>query len=352
MSRRATSLLVASIVLVAMVSVAFMVPMPYVVQSPGVTENTLGTFDGKPVIRISGHKTYKVSGHLELTTVQVTSPGYRPRLPDVLAAWISPDKAVIPRDVYYPPKQTVEEAEKETRADMVDSQTKAIAAGLSEAGIEAYLVTVTDVTDGAPAQDVLQKGDVITSVDGVGIASSAQAVEAIRAVTPGSLIRLGIERSGAPSVVSLTTQANPEDSERSQIGATLSEAFDPPFDVEIKLGLDIVGPSAGLMFSLAIYDLLTPGELTGGRFVAGTGTIDVTGHVGKIGGIRQKIAGAFKGGEGASVFLVPADNCVEAAGSDLATEVMLVKVATINQAVRALESIEGGDTSSLTLCEP
>ena len=344
------SLLVASLVLAAMVAVAFMVPMPYVVQSPGVTENTLGTANGKSVIRISGHKIYAVSGHLELTTVQVTSPEYQPRLPDVLAAWISQEQAVVPRDVIYPPEQSVKDVQEQTETEMLDSQTAAVVAGLGEVGIDALAVTITEVSDGAPAQGVLKSGDVITDVDGAGVASSEQAITAIRDVEPGSLVRLGIERGGAPSVVSLTTRANPDDERISQIGASLTEVYDPPFKVKIKLGQDIGGPSAGLMFSLAIYDLLTPGQLTGGRFIAGTGTIEVSGEVGAIGGIRQKIAGAYKDGEGASVFLVPADNCDEAGGSDLADDVMLVRVGTIDQAVVALESIDAGDTSSLTMC--
>jgi len=350
MSRRSMSLLVASLVLAAMVAVAFMVPMPYVVQSPGVTENTLGTANGKSVIRISGHKIYAVSGHLELTTVQVTSPEYQPRLPDVLAAWISQEQAVVPRDVIYPPEQSVKDVQEQTETEMLDSQTAAVVAGLGEVGIDALAVTITEVSDGAPAQGVLKSGDVITDVDGAGVASSEQAITAIRDVEPGSLVRLGIERGGAPSVVSLTTRANPDDERISQIGASLTEVYDPPFKVKIKLGQDIGGPSAGLMFSLAIYDLLTPGQLTGGRFIAGTGTIEVSGEVGAIGGIRQKIAGAYKDGEGASVFLVPADNCDEAGGSDLADDVMLVRVGTIDQAVVALESIDAGDTSSLTMC--
>ena len=114
--------------------------------------------------------------------------------------------------------------------------------------------------------------------------------------------------------------------------------FDPPFDVSINLGQDIGGPSAGLIFSLAIYDKITPGALTGGRNIAGTGTIDVDGNVGEIGGIQQKIAGAY--GDGARTFLVPAANCAEAAGSSLADDVELIKVATLDQAVDALEGAQ------------
>ena len=84
-----------------------------------------------------------------------------------------------------------------------------------------------------------------------------------------------------------------------------------PFDVSVNINDDIGGPSAGLMFSLAIYDTLTPGSLTGGQVVAGTGTIDDGGQVGPIGGIQQKIAGAREAG--AQLFLVPPDNCADAA---------------------------------------
>src|SRR4028119_2276966 len=114
MSRRTASLTVASLVLVALVCVAVFVPMPYVVMSPGLTENTLGTVQGKPVIAVTGHRTYPTSGHLDLTTVSATSPGSPSRLPDILAAWWSSDEIVLPRDVVYPPEQSVQAGTRES----------------------------------------------------------------------------------------------------------------------------------------------------------------------------------------------------------------------------------------------
>ncbi len=348
MSRRSASLTLAAVLLVALVTVAFTVPMPYVVLSPGVTENTLGTYDGKPVIAISGHRTYLTSGHLDLTTVSVTSPDYQPRLPEILKAWWSRRQIVLPRDVIYPPEQTVSEVKQVNQQQMVNSQDAAIAAGLAEAGIDALSLEVSDVVAGTPADGELQKGDIITSVDGAAVESTADAVAAISDRAPGDTVTLGIVRAGQFRDVELATEPSPDDSQTARIGISLGEVVDPPFDVSIRLGQDIGGPSAGLMFSLAIYDLITPGELTGGRFVAGTGTIDPAGNVGLIGGIQQKIAGAYE--NRATVFLVPSGDCAEASQSDLANDVKLVKVSTIHQAVDALEALKAGDEGAVPQC--
>ncbi len=346
MSRRTTSLVVSGVVLVMLVVVAFSVPMPYVLESPGVTENTLGEFNGKKVIEIDGAKTYPVDGHLELTTVSVSRQDYEPRLPDVLSAWIADDQIVLPRDVVYPPEKSTQEVDKENKADMVASQSTAVVAGLTEAGIDPYAVTVKQVEPGAPAAGKLMASDEILAVDGGEIESIEAAVKAISAVDPGGPVALQVRRDGKRLRVEVTTEPSPDDPSAARIGITLG----PPVDVDIKLEQDIGGPSAGLVFSLAIYDMLTPGSLTGGRFVAGTGTIDTEGRVGPIGGIQQKIVGAYDDGRGASVFLVPADNCEEASSSDLADELLLVKVATVTEAIEALEAIEAGDEAALTLC--
>jgi len=346
MSRRTTSLVVSGVLLVMLVVVAFSIPMPYVVESPGITENTLGESNGKPVIEIEGAKIYPVNGHLELTTVSVSRQDYEPRLPDVLAAWIADDQIVLPRDVVYPPEKSTKEVDQENQAQMVDSQTTAVVAGLTEAGIDPYAVTVKQVEPGAPAAGKLTASDEILSVDGREIDSTEAAVKAISAVDPGAPVSLQVRRGDESLTVEVTTEPSPDDSSKARIGISLG----PPVDVNIKLAQDIGGPSAGLVFSLAIYDLLTPGSLTGGRFVAGTGTIDAEGHVGPIGGIQQKIVGSYDDGRGASVFLVPADNCEEAGGSDLADELLLVKVATVSEAVEALAAIEAGDEAALTLC--
>lgn len=349
MTRRTTSLVAAGIVLAALLAVSFFVPMPYVVMSPGLTENTLGSFNGARVITVEGHKTYPTSGRLDLTTVSVTAPDYSPRLNEVLSAWWAGDEIVVPRDVAYPPDQSVEDVEQTNQNDMASSQNSAIAAGLAQAGIDSVTVRIDDVESGAPADGVLQKGDTITSVDGRPVTSIDVAVAEISSVTPGDRIDLVVDRDGKAQTVQLTTEPSPDDESRSRVGVALGEVVDPPFDVKIKLGQRIGGPSAGTMFSLAIYDLITPGELTGGRFIAGTGTITAGGTVGVIGGVQQKIAGAYD--EGATVFLVPAGDCAEAAASDLAGKMMLVKVETLNDAVKALEALGTPDQKSIATCE-
>lgn len=348
MTRRTAALTVAVVLLVALVAVAFAAPLPYVVLAPGLTENTLGSHDGKPVISISGHRTYPTRGHLNLTTVSVTSPDYRPRLAEILRAWWSPSELVVPRDAVYAPDQSVQQVEKQSQSQMLGSQRAAIAAGLTAAGFNAYDVTVASVTKGAPADGVLRKGDVITAVDGKTVTSTQQVVNAITGRSPGDPVTIGIRRSGTERSLTLTTQAAPGDPKSARIGIRLGVAYNPPFDVKIRLGQKIGGPSAGLMFSLAVYDVLTPGALTGGRFVAGTGTIDPAGTVGVIGGIQQKIAGAYE--SGAKVFLVPSGDCAEAAASDLAGNIELVRVARLSDAISALHKIDAGNDAAVQRC--
>ena len=348
MTRRTTSLVTAGVVLACLLAVAFFRPMPYVVMSPGLTENTLGTYDGTKVITVQGHKVFPTSGHLNLTTVSVTSPEYSPRLSEVLNAWWSKDDIVMPRDVIYPPRQSVQDVVKQNQRDMTNSQNSAIAAGLAEAGIWSITPRINGVEKGAPAEGVLQKGDLVLTVDGTPVHSLDATVAAISDVKPGGETTLTIRRGTETKTVTLTTEASKDDPSKSRIGVILGEKFHPPFKVSINLGQDIGGPSAGTMFALAIYDLITPGKLTGGRFVAGTGTITSGGAVGPIGGVQQKIAGAYR--DGATVFLVPSGDCSEAAQSPLADKIKLIQVSTLDDAVQALKGLDSGNTSQITLC--
>jgi PDZ domain-containing protein len=122
--------------------------------------------------------------------------------------------------------------------------------------------------------------------------------------------------------------------------------YDLPVDVSLRTG-NVGGPSAGLMFSLAIYDVLTPGELTGGKEIAGTGTMEDDGTVGPIGGIRQKLVGAQAAG--ADFFLAPADNCSDVAGH-VPDGLRVVRVATFDEGLAAVRGIASGDGASLPTC--
>ena len=201
----------------------------------------------------------------------------------------------------------------------------------------------------AAAGQILQPGDEITAIDGKQVDTRDDVVAGITDLDPGTPVRVTYVRDGTTQTVTLKTVADTTGHAKSRIGIVLDpNEFDPPFDVNINLGQEIGGPSAGLMFSLAIYDMLTPGALTGGRFIAGTGTIDVDGNVGEIGGIQQKIAGAY--GDGARYFLVPASNCAEAAAASLAGKVQLINVSTLNDAIAALKTLDTGDASTIPRC--
>ncbi len=110
---------------------------------------------------------------------------------------------------------------------------------------------------------------------------------------------------------------------------------------------DVGGPSAGLMMTLGIIDLVTPASETGGRTIAGTGTIGTNGRVGAIGGIRFKMIGARRAG--ATWFLAPASNCDEVVGH-VPAGMRVVRVSTLSDAYSALVKIGKGDTSSLPAC--
>jgi PDZ domain-containing protein len=121
-------------------------------------------------------------------------------------------------------------------------------------------------------------------------------------------------------------------SKRPLVGIGMVDAF--PFAVNMASG-DVGGPSAGLMWALGLYDLLTPGDLTGGKIVAGTGTIDIDGRVGPIGEIRDKVVAAER--SGASLFLVPRSNLKELRGVDHG-DMRIVAVDTFDEALNAVRN--------------
>ncbi len=132
-----------------------------------------------------------------------------------------------------------------------------------------------------------------------------------------------------------------------RIGVGLRSRFDFPIEITNNVGEEVGGPSAGSMFALAIYDRLTPGALTGGLDVAGTGEVSSDGTFGPIGGIRQKMAGAAQ--DGAEIFLVPTANCADALEGD-DRGMRLVKVSTLTAAIDSLEALAKNRKASVPTC--
>jgi Lon-like protease len=343
MSRRVATIALSAVLLVALIAVAFLIPVPFVTMSPGPTEDTLGKVKSKEIVQITGAETYPTNGELSLTTVAVTSPDQKLDLPGALAAWLDPKVAVMPRSYIYSDNDTPQEVEQRNAAAMETSQLDAIAAALAEVQgkpIPKDVVVVLAIAEGAPALGKLEAGDIIRTVDGQPIRTADDVVKAVRKHKVGDEVDFQVTRDRKQVNVTVPTVKSPDDPNRPMVGITPDMGYDFPYDVKVNLGQDIGGPSAGTMFALAIVDKLTPESLTDGKHIAGTGTIDAAGKVGPIGGIQQKIAGAER--DGASVFLVPNDNCDEAAAAKI-DGIRLVRVKTLADAVDSLEALADGN---------
>jgi Lon-like protease len=351
MSRRTLTSVVVTVLLGMLVGAAFLMPVPYVTMSPGPTVDVLGTADGEPHIEVDGHKTYPTKGDLRLTTVSVTSPGHALSLVDALAAWFDGTRAVYPRDVIYPPDQSVEDAERESSVQMVSSQDTAIAAALEQLGYDPSLqVEVLGVTEGAPADGKLEPRDVIVSVNGTEIRKVTQVSDAIQHTGAGEPATFVVRRDGAQRTVQVTPEKSEDDPKRAVVGVSIGVGYDFPFDVKVHIDEAIGGPSAGLIFATGVYDTLTPGALTGGHDIAGTGTMDTRGEVGPIGGIQQKIVAAADAG--AEIFLVPPGNCASALGAKVSDdEIRLVKAPTLHSALASLKTYAADPDADLPSCE-
>jgi len=176
---------------------------------------------------------------------------------------------------------------------------------------------------------------VITAVDGKQVTGESDLSTLISAHPAGSTLTVTILRGGQTQQVQVGTKLS---AGHPVLGVQVTERYKFPFDVTISVG-DIGGPSAGLMFALGIIDKLTPMNLTGGKFIAGTGEIEATGKVDPIGGIQQKMIGARQAG--ATIFLTPTANCGDAKGA-VPAGLRLVSVSTLSQAVNDLEAIKAG----------
>ncbi len=349
MSGRLFRQLIAGAFLVVVVVVASVVPVPYVALLPGPVYNTLGEVDGQQLISIEGAPTYPTEGQLDLTTVLEHGGPSRPlSLVGALSGWIRPAVAVLPEELLYPPGVPAEQIDQQNTQDMIDSQQSATVAALRQAGVAlTTTVVVQEVSSDGPSAGVLEAGDVVESVNGVKVTNPDELRAAISRVAPGEDVRLRIDRSGDEQTVKVTTQPSPDDPQRPVIGIIPRVGYSSDVTVDIQLD-NVGGPSAGLMFALGIYDQLTPGALTGGRHVAGTGTMDVDGSVGAIGGIQQKMRAARD--DGATVFMVPPSNCAEAVAA-APSGLLLVKAKTLQSATRSLEKLDRvGDSAQLPKC--
>jgi PDZ domain-containing protein len=333
--------MVASLLTLMIAVAGALLPVPYVVLSPGPTENTIGQVKGKPVITIQGRKTYPTDGMLSLVTVAYQGgPGTRIDLLTALRGWVDSSIAVVPEETIFPRTSTAEQVEQQNTQEMTNSQDDATAAALNELKIPyTSVVTVVSTEKGKPADGKLKPGDEITAVDGKPAGDVEKVAQTVQGRGPGKPVEFSVVRGTQKLSVPLTTVRGEGD--QAMVGVVMQAKFKFPFKVDISVG-DVGGPSAGLMFSLGIVDKLTPGAITGGKSIAGTGTITPDGQVGAIGGIQQKMVGARK--TGATVFLTPAENCAEAMKA-IPDGLRLAKVDNLHTAVQVLDAVRTGSGS-------
>lgn len=338
MKRRGVTVLVGLLLVIGLFGLMSIAPVPYAEYVPGPTFDTLGKDpSGKDVIEVKGAPATASKGQLRFLTV-----GVQPNLTmaQALIGWLDGNDAVIPIELVIPPGQTQDQVDKANQADFANSQSAASTAADIALGYP-LKVTVNAITKGAPADGKLQVNDVITAVDGQKVDSADRLVSIIRSKPVGTTLSFSVTRAGQQLTIPITTAAGDQGQPRAGFAATATPTAPFTFTVPIE---NVGGPSAGLMLTLGMIDKIEPEDLTGGKIIAGTGTINALGEVGPIGGIAQKIIAAHD--VGAKFFLTPEGNCNEAAAADGAG-LPLVKVATLQQALDALADIRAGRTPPL-----
>ena len=333
--------------LAVVTALAFVIHVPYVLLSPGPVFDTLGEDRKAPIIKISGATTYPTTGELNMTTVsEYGGPQDDITLFQALWGWVSAATVVLPRESLYAPEETRQSNRVESASQFSSSQSNALAAAMNYLGKPVRSeFAVTSVAVGAPALGRLESGDRLLTVDGKKILSDIQVVHAVRDKPIGTRLTFVVRRDGVVKTVSVISGPRPDlpattedESKMAYIGITVGQLYAAEFPITFGLQ-DVGGPSAGTMFALGIIDKLTPGSLTGGHVIAGTGTISMKGEVGAIGGIRQKMIGAQKAG--ATLFLAPQSNCDDVVGH-VPSGLTVVPVSTLTQAVQAIGKYNDG----------
>jgi PDZ domain-containing protein len=349
--RRTRSYVIGSVagVLIAVLVAAGFIQLPYYRFAPGTLYPT------QPLITVEDAPSYQDGGSIEFTTVS----SKKVSLLELGLAKLDPAVEIVDAEKVEG-TSTAEEIRQVNLEMMSDAKLIAEVVALRELGYEVTArgtgAVVRTVGAGLPADGVLVPNDTIVAIDGTPVTTASEAVEALGTHAPGDEVTLRIEPisadgvPGEPREEVVTLAAREEDPTQPMLGVTLGTR-DPQFDLPVTIAVDsrdVGGPSAGLAIALGIIDVMTPGSLTGGGRVAVTGTIDLDGNVGPIGGIQQKTYLAAR--QGVEMFIVPADEA-DQARQWAPPELEIVGVRTIGEALDALAA-NGGDVDVLEQALP
>jgi Lon-like protease len=309
--------------------------LPYYVSKPGMAKEL------EPIIQVENG--YDEEGTFMLTTVRMG----KANIYSYLMAKASKYQKIYPEAVIRGEDETEEEYATRQLHLMDTSKLNAIEVSYKKAGIPVDYhykgVYVLNVFPGMPAEGKLMPGDRIIKIDDRTFSSSASFIDFVNEKKVGDTIKLSIERNDSPKEVTITVATFPESPSKKGVGIELVEDKEIIVKPEVKVNTDeIGGPSAGLMFSLEIYNQLTKEDLTRGYNIAGTGTITSNGIVGPIGGIEQKIVAADK--VGADIFFAPNENgekdsnynAAIKTAKDIKTKMKIIPIDTFDEAVEYL----------------
>lgn len=346
LSRRNVVVLVIAVLVIVAVAALNLIHVPVAILRPGPVTNTLGTVDGKQVIAVDGAKTYDTSGSLDFTTVSMAGgPQYPVSVMEWLRAKLDSDAQIDPEDKWFPKGITSKQVQEQSTAEMTNSQQTAEVVAMRAAGVKVpETIQVAQLQSGAAAAGKLKAGDTLVSVNGTKVTDLQSVADTMQKVTAGKSVPVTVSRSGKTVELSVPTAKGSDG--HAVFGIAITPKYDFPYTVKVNAG-DVGGPSAGTMFSLAIYDKITPGALTGGQKIAGTGTISEDGSVGPIGGIRQKMLGAKEAG--AKFFLAPSSDCSEAKGH-VPSGLTVIKITTFSGAISTVKQIAAGKRSGFSSC--
>ncbi|MFQ5856967.1 MAG: site-2 protease family protein [Anaerolineae bacterium] len=310
-----------------------LVPTNNGLEAPGIATAV------EPMVAVSPEYRHSVAGSFILTTVF-------PQAPITAGQWaygqLSPVVKIVPPERIVPRDTTPQELAEQGNRMLEESETIATAVALRLAGYDVEVVgeaaEVVSILPESPANEALQPGDRIIGLNGESIRLASELAERIRAQSPHAKVDLLVERAGQEMRMTLPLMQPSSPDEPPRLGIivqTIGLDVVLPFQVEVEPQKIAGGPSAGLMFTLTIYNIITPEDLTGGRRIAGTGTIDLDGKVGPIGGVGLKVASAERAG--AEYFLVPTQNYQDA--RQVARRIKVVKITTAQAAVDFLRSL-------------
>jgi len=323
------------------------IQVPFVVWSPGQVSDLYGRIDGRPVVSLSGVETYRTSGQILVTDLDVSAPTVS--LLTAMSAFFNPDHDLLPQAVSYPVGQPIVQVAVGQRSPEAQRAAEAAALILASEDVTqvpvSRVVRVMSVEVGGASYGRLLPGDVLSAIGSTSLASVAEFSQAMSILSVGDTVQLTVIRNGKliDTQINVVIEASVDERQAPSLGVTVSDSF-LLGDVDITGAPDTMG--SDLILALAIYDLVTPGDLLKGRTVAGTGILDSTGAVSPVAGARQQLLAAQIAG--ADVFLLPAGNCANVPNGLTMTVIAVTTLADTVDSLAAL--VAGSPSSALPTC--